>query len=349
MPATRSLVCPILVGRDDLLDLADRRIVEVRGGRGEVLLLAGEAGVGKTRLLGAIERRATAAGFRSLRGGTYPSDLQVPAAIFIDLGRAMLRQDGMVTLGDALAERLDDRQPARGDAHRRRRLLVLDVAEILAGVARDGPAILALEDLHWSDDLTLEILEALARRAAELPLLVVGTYRSDELFPRVPMRAWRARLLSQRLAEEVRLARLTPEDTARMATLLIETGLPVARDVAAAVHARTDGIPLHVEELLAVLAEGGVDVAGAVRDAAIRCLVSLLLHRLPAHLGEVEVRHQLPRRHRAVWLSRPLHFASAPTMAVPGTPASRSPATVDAPSRLASRFPSACSNKGTWA
>jgi DNA-binding CsgD family transcriptional regulator/tetratricopeptide (TPR) repeat protein len=124
-----------------------------------------------------------------------------------------------------------------------------------------------LEDIHWSDDLTLEILEALARRLAELPLLVVATYRSDELFPRIPMRDWRARLLAQRLAEEIRLARLSPADTAKMTTLLIETGLPVARDVAAAVHARTDGIPLHVEELLAVLAESGVDGAGAVEQA----------------------------------------------------------------------------------
>ena len=89
------------------------------------------------------------------------------------------------------------------------------MAELLAGIARDGPAIVALEDLHWSDDLTLEILEALARQLADRPLLVVGTYRSDELFPRVPMRSWRSRLLAQRQAEEVRLARLTPRRTRR--------------------------------------------------------------------------------------------------------------------------------------
>ncbi|HET9344783.1 MAG TPA: AAA family ATPase [Candidatus Limnocylindrales bacterium] len=267
MRASRSLVCPILVGRDDLLDLADRRIGEVATGRGQLLLLAGEAGVGKTRLLGAIERKAVAAGFASMRGGTYPSDLQVAAAILIDLSRAMARQPGMEELGKALGDRLEDRGRASGDAHRRRRLLVLDVAELLAGIPRDGPAIVALEDLHWSDDLTLEILEALARQLADRPLLVVGTYRSDELFPRVPMRSWRSRLLAQRQAEEVRLARLTPDDTAMMATLLIETGLPVARDVAEAVHARTDGIPLHIEELLGVLAESGAGGAGAVREA----------------------------------------------------------------------------------
>lgn len=264
---TRSLVCPILVGRDDLLDLADRRIAEVANGKGQFLLLAGEAGVGKTRLLGAIERRAATAGFQTIRGGTYPSDLQVAAAVFIDLGRAMLRSTSMDSLGRTLADRLDDNAPAGGDAHRRRRLLVLDIAEILTQIARDGPAIVALEDLHWSDDLTLEILEAVARRLADLPLLVVGTYRSDELFPRVPVREWRARLLAQRLAEEVRLVRLTAADTATMTTLLVPTGLPVARDVAEAVHARTDGIPLHIEELLGMLAATGARDAGAVRDA----------------------------------------------------------------------------------
>lgn len=267
MEGVRSLVCPILVGRDELLDLADRRIAEVANGGGRFLLLSGEAGVGKTRLLGAIERRAAAAGFRTVRGGTYPSDLQVPAAILIDLGRAMLRSSTFEPLGRALTDRLDDSGPSRGDAHRRRRMLVLDVAEILTEAGREGPAIVALEDLHWSDDLTLEILEALARRLPELPLLVVGTYRSDELFPRVPMREWRARLLGARHAEEVPLARLSPASTATMATLLIETGLPVARDVADAVHARTDGIPLHVEELLAVLAASGLDGAADVRSA----------------------------------------------------------------------------------
>ena len=63
---------------------------------------------------------------------------------------------------------------------------------------------MTLEDLHWADDLTLEILEALARRLPTLPMLVLATYRTDELYPRVPMREWRVRLLTQRLAEEVR-------------------------------------------------------------------------------------------------------------------------------------------------
>jgi len=262
----------VLVGRDDLLELADRRIGEVTAVGGRFLLLSGEAGVGKTRLLGAMERRAEAAGFRTVRGGAYPSDLQVPAAILIDVARALQRQPAVADIGARLGRRLEDDDPRDGveesrDPQRRRRLLVLDVAEILADLATDGPTVLALEDLHWSDDLTLEILEALARRVPDQHLLVIGTYRIDELVPRAPMRAWRSRLLGRRQAEEVRLARLSVADTASMTTLLAGSGLPTASDVAGAIHDRTDGIPLHVEELMAVLAGSPSLAAEEVRKA----------------------------------------------------------------------------------
>ena len=120
-----------------------------------------------------------------------------------------------------------------------------------------GAVLLALEDLHWADDLSLEVLDRVARRLATLPMLVIGTYRSDELYPRAPMRVWRSRLLNQRLAGEARLARLSPEETAAMAGAIADTVLPTA--VTAAVHGRSDGIPLHVEEILAFLA--GPDAA----------------------------------------------------------------------------------------
>jgi DNA-binding CsgD family transcriptional regulator len=262
------LVCPVIVGRDDLLELADRRLGEVAGGHGQLLFVAGEAGLGKTRLVGSIARQAASSGFAAVRAGTYPSDLQVTAAILVDLARSMGRTPGFEAAGAALAERLEDPRLAGGDAHRRRRLLVLDVADILAGLGV-GPVLIVLEDLHWSDDLTLEVLEALARRLRQLPILVVGTYRNDELYPRVPMREWRARLLGQRLAEEVRLKRLSAADTATMVNLITQAPTPVPHEVAAAIQARTEGVPLYVEELLGVLAATGLDAAAAVRAAGV--------------------------------------------------------------------------------
>ena len=266
MEDLRPLVCPILVGRDDLLALADRRLDEIGPGNGHFLLIAGEAGLGKTRLLGAIERRATAAGFRVVRAGTYPSDLQVPAALLIDLSRALQRDPALAPIGTRLADRLADDDANESDPGRRRRLLVLDVADLLAELAGDGRILIGLEDLHWSDDLTLEILEAFARRIGELAVLVIATYRSDELYPRVPTRQWRARLLAQRRAEEIRLRRLSPDETATMTAVIQGSTVPPARDVVEAIHARTDGIPLHVEELLALLHGNEVATAGEVRE-----------------------------------------------------------------------------------
>jgi DNA-binding CsgD family transcriptional regulator/tetratricopeptide (TPR) repeat protein len=259
-----TVVCPVIVGRDDLLQLIDRRIAQVSDGRGHLLFVAGEAGVGKTRLVGAMERRAAAAGFDVVRAGTYPTDLQVAAAILVDLSRAMSRTPRFEDAAHALALRLEDDEPTHGDAHRRRRMLVLDVAEILASLASGAPVLLVLEDLHWSDDLTLEILEALARRVTDLPLLVVGTYRSDELYPRIPVRQWRARLLGQRRAEEIRVDRLSPAETATMVNAIMAADPPVSSDVTNAIHQRTDGIPLYVEELVGVLAATGLDAASSV-------------------------------------------------------------------------------------
>ena len=255
------LVCPVLVGRDDLLALADRRLHAAAAGRGHLLFVAGEAGVGKSRLIGSIERRAAARGFRVARGGTYPGDLEVAAAVFLDLARALTRLPALARVGERLTARLepDRSEGSTGDAHRLRRVLTLDVAGLLAD-AGDAPTVLTLEDLHQSDDLTLEVLAALARLLPERRLLVVGSYRSDELYPRVPMRDWRARLLTQRLAEEIRVRRLGPEETGVMASVLLGSDRPPGRDVVQTIHDRTDGIPLHVEELIGLLATGEVSL-----------------------------------------------------------------------------------------
>ncbi|HEY7523702.1 MAG TPA: AAA family ATPase [Candidatus Limnocylindrales bacterium] len=271
------LVCPVLVGRDDLIALADRRLDEARGRRGELLFLAGEAGIGKTRLLDEIERSARDRGFRVLHAATFARDLEVAAGPFLDLAHAMKRDRQLADAGQRLLDRLEDTNPDDPDAHRRRRLLVLDVVHLLAGLATE-PLLIAIEDLHWADDLSLELLAALASRLREQPAIVVGTYRSDELYPRVPMREWRARLLTQRIAEEARLNRLSVEETGRMTRAILALDEPISGDLVGAVHDRTDGIPLHVEELLGALPPGAAaadriraaDVPETLQEAILR-------------------------------------------------------------------------------
>ncbi len=274
-------ICPILVGRDELLELADLRLTQASDGAGHLLLLAGEAGIGKTRLLGAIERRAAGMGFRVVRGMAFRGDLEVAAAPFLDLARMMARTDPFREIGRALADRLLDMESTgHDDAHRRRRLLVLDVVDLLASMA-SGPTMVALENLCYADDLSCEVLAGLARRLPEMPVLAVVTYRSDELYPRVPMREWRARLITDRLAEEATLGRLSIEDTATMTSLILDAGLPAPRDIVEAIHLRTDGIPLHVEELLGMLFGGDESGRAAIGAADVPdTLEEVILERL---------------------------------------------------------------------
>ncbi len=243
-----ALSSPVLIGRDDLVALAERRLAAAAAGTGELLFLAGEAGIGKTRLLAEIVRRAREAGFVVLGVGASPGDAEVAAGLLADLGAELRRQPSTVAVGDRIERRL--REFADGDADRQRRLLVSDLDDLIGGAAGNpAPLLIAMEDLHWADDVTLDVLARVSRRARQLPLLLVGTYRSDELYPRVPMRVWRTRLLTQRHAEEVRLSRLTLDDTAAMAAAIAGGALPGT--VTGAVFARSDGIPLHVEEFLA--------------------------------------------------------------------------------------------------
>jgi DNA-binding CsgD family transcriptional regulator len=274
--------CPLLIGRDDLLELADRRLDAVLAGRGHFLLVAGEAGIGKTRFMDAVTQKAGDRGFRSMWGYLAPQDRDVPAASILDMARSMLRIPVFEPLGrDLLA--LRDATIEAESVHRRQ--LVEDVVDrILAEV--DGPTLLGFEDLQWADELSLEIIAELARRSRDRPLLLGAGYRTDEALAGTPLRDWRSRWITQRVAEEVRLAPLTQDETALVTTLILDTGLPAPREVAAAVYERTDGIPLHIEELLGALSAEARAKSVAIREAEVPetiedAVLARLSHRSP--------------------------------------------------------------------
>jgi DNA-binding CsgD family transcriptional regulator/tetratricopeptide (TPR) repeat protein len=263
MVRTGTHVCPIIVGRDDVLERIDYLIGEAAQGRGGALFLSGQAGLGKTRLIRAAARKAQAAGLRVNGGSVAPQDHQVPLASIREMATGMRGDPVFGGLSkDLLA--IDGRHD--GDALGARRLIVRSAADrILEAI--DRPTMLLFDDLHWTDELSLEVIGELARHAADRPLFLIGDYRGDELPGDTIHREWRARLLNQRHAEEVRLRRLTRDETGVATTLILGGGLPAPRDVVAAVHERTNGIPLHIEELLAVLDDEARSDGRKIREA----------------------------------------------------------------------------------
>ncbi|WP_345763902.1 helix-turn-helix transcriptional regulator [Diaminobutyricibacter sp. McL0608] len=256
-------ISPVPVGRGDLLALADRRWAAAASGTGHLLLLAGEAGIGKSRLVDDISVRITGVENR-FDASAFRRGSEIVGGVLLELAAALRRSkhpdvaDRLRTLLFAGAE--------GGDRARRRRVLVTDLADILSDfLGACGPTLLRLEDLHWADELSLDVLERMAGSLRGTHTLVLATYRTEELFPGTPLRQWRDRLVGQRLAEEAHIRRLDRAMTAQLAEAITGSVLPsVYLDQ---LYARSDGIPLHVEELIAA---GAVTrVPGSVAEAVL--------------------------------------------------------------------------------
>ena len=244
---------PVLVGRDEFVSHARGRLDAAAAGNGGLLFVAGEAGIGKTRFLAAVVEEARPLGFSVVQAAAFPGDAETYGGILLDLAGDLRRSPhgGFDGAAKAISERLRDPAAGERDRNRLHRVLVQDLADALATLASAGPTMVVLEDLHWADQLSLDVLGRLGRHLPGLPVLVAGAYRSDELYPRRPMRDWRAALLTQRVADEVRLPRLTVGQTAAVAGAVL--GHVPANAVVTAVHHRSDGIPLHVEEFIAAV------------------------------------------------------------------------------------------------
>jgi DNA-binding CsgD family transcriptional regulator len=249
MSSAGHVQCPILVGRDDLLELLDQLIEEANAGRGNAVFLSGRAGLGKTRLMRAAARKAEAAGMRVDGGAVAPQDHQVPLASIRELAVSVRGDEQWGSLSEDLLA-IDGRHD--GDALGARRLIVRAAADRILE-EMDRPTMLIFSDLHWTDEMSLEVIGELARHVAERPLLVLADYRGDEFPAEGIHREWRSRVLGQRHADEIRLRPLTIDETGIATTLILGGELPAPRDVVEAVHERTNGIPLHIEELLAAL------------------------------------------------------------------------------------------------
>ena len=249
-------------------------------GRGQFLLVGGSAGIGKSRLLGAIGRKARERGFLESWGHLQPLDVDVPAASIRDLARTAASTPELAEAGRDILALLDVAAEANTGG---RRKLALQVVDRLLAVP-DRPVLYCFEDVQWADDLSLDVIGELARRSRDRSILIMAGYRIDELDPGSSLRDWRSRLVTQRIAEELRLGPLSEAETALVTTLILDSGLPAPRDVAAAVYARTDGIPLYIEELLGALSADARANGRAIREAIVPdtiedAVISRLRHR----------------------------------------------------------------------
>ncbi|MGW3194590.1 helix-turn-helix transcriptional regulator [Streptomyces sp. NPDC001118] len=258
---TRS-VSPVFVGRTDELDTLNDKLARARAGEPQALLLGGEAGVGKTRLVEEFATAATRHAVVAVGGCVEIGADGLPFAPFSTALRALRdalpEEFAAAARGqeEELARLLPDLGEAgagRHDEQGMARLFEL-TARLLEQVAAAQPVVLVLEDLHWADASTRHLLAYLFRTLRTGRLLVLASYRSDDIHRRHPLRPLLAELDRLRTVRRIELARFTREEVGRqIAGILAAEPDPARVDE---IFERSDGNAFFVEELAVAASEG---------------------------------------------------------------------------------------------
>ena len=255
------VLCPRLVGREEQLFALEDALLAAHRGESRLVALGGEAGVGKTRLAGELAGGAQRLGWNVLWGGCSEAELPIPYLPVVEaLGNYLSTQDvGEIgqSLGAARRElaqlfpQLGTNEPAApvGDPGQAKLRLFEAIVALLERAARDQGLLLILEDIHWADSATRELLDHLCRRLGGMRALLLLTYRSDELDRRHPLAPV---LQSWRRSGTAELISLTPLDRDQIAEVLsaILDGEPVEPEFRELMYDRSEGNPFVVEEML---------------------------------------------------------------------------------------------------
>ena len=263
-----------LVGRDgELSRLGEELDLAVATGR-RIVLIAGEAGLGKTALVEAFA--SSLAGRRTrvdvVRGLCVPmGEAGLPFTPVLGLLRAIealhgtdrlveWAGGGRRALGSLLPDLLQPAEPA-DDLQLQ---LFEAVTRVVGGAASVAPLVVLVEDVHWADESSRALLQFLARRLGEAPVLLVCTFRPDEVTGPLLLRPFLTDLV--RLPWTVRID-LTRLDRAEVATMLSALGGPrPTAELVDMIHRRSEGVPFYVEEL-AMLDRTGTGVPESLRGA----------------------------------------------------------------------------------
>ncbi|MDQ6798793.1 MAG: AAA family ATPase [Actinomycetota bacterium] len=267
------------VGRAEELARLDNALARTVAGEATALVVGGESGVGKTRLVSEfLERGARGAGATVLNGGCIDlGNGGLPYWPVVDALRSLVRRLGRASLEEAVgplqselsvllpelgASDAADRPALTGPAAQSRLFeLVLGILEHLA---QRGPVVLVVDDLHWADQSTRDLLSFVIANLRDAPVMIIATYRSDALVSGHRLQPLLAELRRNRRAETIDLPRFTRDELVAQLTAIL--GAVPVLELVEAIWARSEGNAFFAEELLA--ASGGIGATGGADVAA---------------------------------------------------------------------------------
>jgi DNA-binding CsgD family transcriptional regulator len=266
-----------LVGRAEELAELEVAFADAESGAPSLALVAGDSGVGKTRLVAELVTRAAERGGHTLSGECVDlGDGELPYAPLVAALRPLARDGDAVlaALPAAVRAELTALMPALGhrpaaplvgrDPGAQGRLFEAALT-LLRELGERAPVLLVLEDIHWADSSSRAFLVYLARSLADERVLVVASYRLDELHRRHPLRPLLAELERDARVRRVELAPLTRDELATALSDIL--GAPPAAELVERLYERSEGNPLFMEELLAAGLNGRGALPRTLRDA----------------------------------------------------------------------------------
>lgn len=259
---------PAFVGRVDELARLERALDQAVAGEAAAFVVGGESGVGKTRLVSELLARAADRGATVLVGGGIDmGDGGLPYWPVVDALRSFVRRLGPDHVDEAFGGLRADLslllpELATGEARERQVLAgsaaqvqLFDVVlRVLDHLGRSGLLVVVLEDLHWADRSTYDLLSFLLANLGAQPVVVIATYRSDAVVGGHRLQPLLAELRRNRRAELLELSRFTRQELVAQLTSML--GAPPGDELAEAIWARSDGNAFFAEELLATAVAG---------------------------------------------------------------------------------------------
>ncbi len=274
------IVCRRFVGRRAQLEVLKTRWRACRDGRGSTVLIGGDAGLGKSRLVG--EFCVSTLGDRgAVAMGECLEYAQGPFAPFVDILRALMR-DRPDALRDALAVRRilsplfpefsSGNTPPPAANTRQQFDAYIEAVRRLLGTGR---ATVVVEDIHWADESTLGLLQHLIQAAPSLPMLLVVTYRSDELGRNHRLVPVLSKITRKSDVSQTRLDRLDKEEMDDWFGEVSKEHPALSRDALQNTRRLAEGNPLFAEELITHAVNGGADLPLTLREVVLERLKPL--------------------------------------------------------------------------
>lgn len=298
-----------IVGRRDQFEEARDLWRKVPGGEGQLLLISGEPGIGKTRLMREIVTHAEVTGGRILLGECYAEGgppyypfAQIIREIFEkttpkDLGVADFVLADLLTITPDLRQRYTDFPPnPKLGAKAEQQRLVENMVTFLGLLSSHSSMLVVIEDVHWADSGSLFMLRHLARRMQNQKVMLLFTYREIEIREAQPFHEMVLEFDHQRLATRIKLGRLDREQTRTLLAAIFAE--EISDEFSESIYHETEGNPFFIEEVCKALVDSGElyyedgewrrpDVDKLEIPQSVRVAIESRLHKLPDEVAEI--------------------------------------------------------------